>query len=306
VTRSGVALAILLAGAGAGCAAPEREESTCVSCHTREEADIPQKVELDPGGVAHLEFEFSRPTAEWRESVHAAAEVSCDACHGGDPREPDEELSMSQAAGFLENPSWTELADWCGVCHEGIAAAYLRGGFGRAMREGTRVPTCVTCHMPAGHRIVASRPEEILTARFCLQCREIEDPRAALAVLERVRARGEEVEARVRASERSGIELADLVSALGWERIRWSEAVHEFELPRIQAASATILAAHDEIEAEALAFDREADARRRFGLVLLAALSLLFAALVALARARRRADGNGEATDGSGSGGKPG
>jgi hypothetical protein len=291
VTRERWALAVLLAAAAAGCAAPEAEQSTCVSCHDREEADIPQKVSLDPGGVAHVEFEFSRPTAEWRESVHAAAEVSCDACHGGDPHEPDEELSMSEEAGFLENPSWTEVADWCGVCHEGIAAAYVRGGFGRAMREGTRVPTCVTCHMSAGHRILASQPEQILTARPCPQCREIEDPRAALAALEKVRARSEAALANVRAAERSGIELTDLVSALGWERIRWGEAVHEFELARLEAASAVILAAHDEIEAEARAFDHEADARLRFGLVLLAALSLLCAALVALARARRRADG---------------
>ena len=304
MTRSCVALAALLAGAAAGCAAPEAEQSTCVSCHDREEADIPQKVSLDPGGVAHVEFEFSRPTAEWRESVHAAAEVSCDACHGGDPHEPDEELSMSEEAGFLENPSWTEVADWCGVCHEGIAAAYVRGAFGRAMREGTRVPTCVTCHMPAGHRITESRPEQILTARLCPQCLEIEDPRAALAALEEVRAGGEAVLARVRAAERSGIELTDLVSALGWEHIRWGEAVHEFDLARLEAASAAFLAVHAEIDAEAHGFDREADARHRFGLVLLGALSLLCATLVALARARRCAPGGAGA--GSGRGGTPG
>jgi hypothetical protein len=289
VTREGVTLAILLGAAG--CAAPEREESTCVSCHEREEADIPERVELDPGGVAHLEFEFSRPTSEWRESVHAAADVSCDACHGGDPHEPDEELSMSEEAGFLENPSWTEVADWCGVCHEGIAAAYARGAFGRAMREGTRVPTCLTCHMPAGHRIVAAQPEEILTARRCPQCQEVEDPHAALAALERVGEREAAVAARVRGAERSGIELADLTSALGWERIRFGEAVHEFELARIREASAAVLARHDAIEAEALAFAGEADARRRFGLVLLGLVSLLFAALLVLARARRRAEG---------------
>jgi hypothetical protein len=298
VTRLRVALALLLAGA-AGCAAPEADESTCVSCHEREEADIPQKASLDPGGVAHVEFEFSRPTAEWRESVHAAAEVSCDACHGGDPHEPDEELSMSEEAGFLENPAWTEVADWCGVCHEGIAAAYARGAFGRAMREGTRVPTCVTCHMPAGHRITESQPDQILTASLCPQCLEIEDPRAALATLERVRAGGEAVLARVRAAERSGIELTDLVSALGWEQIRFGEAVHEFDPARLEAASAAFLAVHAEADAEALGFDREADARRRFGLVLLASLSLLCAALVALARARRRA-GAGEADGGGG------
>ena len=297
MTRCGVAIAVLLAAAGAGCTAPEREESTCVSCHEKEEAEVPQKVALDPGGVAHVEFEFSRPTAEWRESVHAAAEVSRDACHGGDPHEPDEELSMSEESGFLENPSWTEVAEWCGVCHEGIAAAYARGAFGRAMREGTRVPTCLTCHMPAGHRIGAAQPEEILTARRCPQCQEVRNPSGVLAALQRVRARETEVAARVRAAERSGIELADLVSALGWARIGWSEAVHEFEGARIEAAGATILSTHDAIEKEALAFDGEADARRRFGLVLLGLASLLFAALLALARARRRADGGGHGTN---------
>jgi hypothetical protein len=305
VTRSALALAALLAAA-AGCAAPEAEQSTCVSCHEREEADVPQKASLDPGGVVHVEFEFSRPTAEWRESVHAAAEVSCDACHGGDPHEPDEELSMSEEAGFLENPSWTEVTEWCGVCHEGIAAAYERGAFGRAMREGTRVPTCVTCHMPAGHKITESVPEQIRTARLCPQCLEIEDPGAALATLERVRAGGEAVLARVRGAERSGIELTDLVSALGWERIRFGEAVHEFDPARLAEASAAFLAVHAEIDAEARGFDREADARRRFGLVLLAALSLLCAALAALARAQRRAAGGGASAGEGGGGGPPG
>ncbi len=300
--RAGVALASTLLFGAAGCAAPEREESTCVSCHEKEEADVPQKVELDPGGVAHVEFEFSRPTAEWRESVHATADVSCDACHGGDPREPDEELSMSEEAGFLENPSWTEVADWCGVCHEGIAAAYERGALGRAMREGTRVPTCVTCHMPAGHRIVASQPEEILTAQRCPQCREVEGARAALAALLHVREREYDVATRVRAAERKGIDLADLEAGLGWARIHYAEAVHEFELAEIREASGAILATHQAIEAGALAFDREADARRRFGLVLLGIVSLLFAALLALARATRRADGGAS----SGSGGNAG
>jgi hypothetical protein len=299
VTRAGVALALLL-GAAAGCAAPEAEESTCVSCHDREEADIPQKVELEPGGVAHVEFEFSRPTAEWRESVHAAADVSCDACHGGDPHEPDEELSMSEEAGFLENPSWTEVADWCGVCHEGIAAAYARGAFGRAMAAGTRVPTCLTCHMPAGHRIVAAQPEEIVTARSCPQCQEVEDVGAALDELRRVRERGEVVAARVRGAERAGIELADLTSDLGWTHIRWAEAVHEFEPAGIRQAAGVARLAHDAIEAEALSHDREADARRRFGLVLLGVVSLLFAALLALARARRADAGRSDAAEGSG------
>lgn len=298
MTRAGVALALLL-GAAAGCAAPEAEESTCVSCHDREEAGIPQRVELEPGGVAHVEFEFSRPTAEWRESVHAAADVSCDACHGGDPHEPDEELSMSEEAGFLENPSWTEVADWCGVCHEGIAAAYARGAFGHAMAEGTRVPTCLTCHMPAGHRIVDAQPDELVTARRCSQCQEVGDVGAALAELRRVREREGAVAARVRGAERSGIELTDLTSDLGWTHIRWTEAVHEFEPAGIRAAGAAALASLETIEAEALSHDRAADARRRFGLVLLGVVSLLFAALLALARAQRE-DGCGpDTTEGS-------
>jgi hypothetical protein len=205
---------------------------------------------------------------------------------------------MSEEAGFLENPSWTEVADWCGACHEGIAAAYERGAFGRALREGTRVPTCLTCHMPAGHRIVASRPEEILTARRCPQCQPVEDAQATVASLERVRAREATAVAHVRAAERKGIDLGDLVSELGWARIRFAEAVHEFEPARIREASAAILVTQAEVEERALGFDRAADGRRRFGLVLLAVLSLLFGALLALARARRRADGG--ASSGSG------
>ena len=61
----------------------------CVSCHAEEE-----------------DSDLSTPVEEWRRSVHAEAEVSCDGCHGGNPHEEDEELSMDEGdAGFLGAPA---------------------------------------------------------------------------------------------------------------------------------------------------------------------------------------------------------
>ena len=50
----------------------DEDESTCVSCHD-----------------AEPDVELAASVPEWRESVHAEALVSCDACHGGDARLED-------------------------------------------------------------------------------------------------------------------------------------------------------------------------------------------------------------------------
>jgi len=97
----GIALLSLVAS---GSVRAEKQVNTCIGCH----------VDSD-------EEELSSPVEEWGRSVHATVEVSCDACHGGDPLEEDEELSMSEDdAGFVGMPSWDEVPEMCGNCHEHI------------------------------------------------------------------------------------------------------------------------------------------------------------------------------------------
>ncbi len=272
--------ALFLLGAPAALGAPEAsDESTCVSCHLEEEGDVTEAV-VDAEGTLRVEFAFSAPTHEWRESIHAAHEVSCDGCHGGDPHEPDEDLSMSEEAGFLENPSWTEMGQFCGVCHEAAAASYAQGAFGRAMNEGVRVATCDTCHMADGHRIVAARPEELLAAERCGSCLRVADAQALVGRLAELRALHLALAGRVGAVEARGLELADVGEELARVRSSVTDAVHGFEPAAIRRAGDEARARYQELTVTTAAAEDQLASRLGVGLVLAAALALLFAALL--------------------------
>ncbi len=232
------------------------DDDTCVACH-----------EVDIDAVLAL------PVPEWRESVHAASGVSCDACHGGDPRVEDADASMSPEAGFMDLPSWTEMTEHCGACHEGIAESYRQGRFGAALADGIRVATCASCHMQEGHRVQEAQPGQIVTSDSCPGCPALADPQAAVALLGSAReARGRVLE-RLAAVEDRGIELSDYRARLQVERARLARAVHGFDDGEIARAHAASQAKVDEIAQQVSAYEGQVDRRVRFGAALLAALA---------------------------------
>ena len=244
-----------------------QDESTCVTCH---EAEIDEAL--------------ASAVPEWRESIHAEHLVSCDACHGGDPRLEDGDESMSEEAGFLDNPSWTEMADYCGVCHEAIAETFTAGRFGRAILDGVRVATCATCHMQDGHRIVASVPEEIATSETCPGCPSVANPDRWIGFLREVRAADETLLASIDAVEAKGVELSDFRRAGREIHDAFAQVVHGFDDAGIHAARARAVGRYEALGEQVALLHREADGRRRLGIGLIAALGLLFAALLATRR----------------------
>jgi hypothetical protein len=253
---------VVMLVAGDSLAQDVDDESTCVTCHEVEADEV-----------------MALPVPEWRESVHAVHQVSCDACHGGDPRLEDGDDSMSEEAGFLDNPSWTEMAEYCGVCHEAIAESYTAGRYGRGIEQGVRVPTCATCHMQDGHRTLVSKPDELITAETCPGCPSLSDPEAALAALVECRGAATELALRIDAVERKGIELTDFRRNLRQVQASFARSVHEFDDAGIDAARALAVTQYNGIGEQVAALDREADSRLRLGFALLAALALLFVAL---------------------------
>lgn len=248
----------------------DEDESTCVTCH---------EYEIDEA--------LAVPVPEWRESVHAEHWVSCDACHGGDPRIEDADESMSEEAGFLDNPSWTEMADYCGVCHERIAESYHIGRFGQAVRAGTFVPTCATCHMQDGHRTLAAVPADIRTAETCPDCPGVGDPERAVAILDEVREAKSALLSSIDAVEAKGIELSDFRRGVAQVHEGFERAVHQFDAESLDAARALAVTQYQGLGEQVAVFDREAARRMRLGLGLLTALALTFAALWMMGRAPR-------------------
>lgn len=133
--------------------AEEPEVNACVECHS---SDI-------------MKAEFQNITQEWIQSWHNQNNVSCQDCHGGDPR--DATMSMSHQRGFIGTPKYVDIPEFCGKCHIGILRNYLESGHGQALLKTGEGPTCVTCH--GAHNIQKANIEIINEGR-CTKCHSYE------------------------------------------------------------------------------------------------------------------------------------
>ena len=247
-TRRGTALLLGLAFA-ANPAGASAQLDTCVSCHAELEED-----------------ELRDVVPEWRQSVHADHEVTCDACHGGDPREPDADLSMSEESGFLELPSWREMADHCGLCHEAVAAGFSAGAFGQELRAGQFVPTCDTCHMAHGHLIGRAVPQQLLLDGRCPQCRPVPEASALVELLTSRRRTEREARRTLGSVETDGISLGDLRSDLEALQRGRALALHEFSPDSLRSNLLQSTPELDQIRARLDDFAHRTQERRRYSL----------------------------------------
>ncbi len=131
----------------------EQADSSCLACH--------QKLSGRAGDVVD----------EWRVSIHAAAGIGCEDCHGGDPTAQDQAAAMSPAAGFRATLPRTQIPDLCGSCHAdpqrmapfGLPVdqleLYRHSVHGRRLAQGdVNVATCYDCH--GGHAVRESNDPE--------------------------------------------------------------------------------------------------------------------------------------------------
>jgi hypothetical protein len=143
VVARGALVAALAFGlaARAGAAQGQRPRSSCVDCHGRQSG---------ASGAGH-------GFAAWKSSRHAAAGVTCEACHGGNPTAADESGAHRDIARSGDPASrvfFTRVPETCGQCHA-AEAGYFRSSvhFARLQSDG-RGPNCVTCHGSMATRIL--------------------------------------------------------------------------------------------------------------------------------------------------------
>jgi ubiquinol-cytochrome c reductase cytochrome b subunit len=264
-----LALALLTA-AGVAEAAPPASAG-CVACHERDEDET-----------------VAAPVPEWRASVHAEAEVSCDGCHGGDPHAEDEDVAHDPDMGFVGTPGWRELPGFCGACHESIAEAYEAGTFGPERPHEAVPPSCASCHMATGHDTPRADVREILPDPLPPRLRRVPVLEEVAATAGPVAAREAEVEARVAALARRALPPSDLEPELARVRAGWVARFHRFEPASFAQAAPDAVAGLDALEHRAARLDDEAGRRGRLGVAGLATLGALFAALAAARRGALR------------------
>lgn len=144
--------------------------STCISCH----ANLPDNLHVAPEAFA--------------EDIHATKGLSCDSCHGGDPKAEDQTVAMSRAHGFRGKPARREIPAFCARCHSDAAlmrkfnpslrtdqlAQYLTSVHGKRLAAGdTKVAVCTDCHSvhdirPASNPVSTVHPLNV--ANTCSRC----------------------------------------------------------------------------------------------------------------------------------------
>ena len=121
--------------------------------------------------------------------IHFAKSISCANCHGGDPNESDQNISMNSSRGFKVRVTRQGVPEFCGNCHSDTnvmskydpqlpvdqLAQYKTSVHGKALAAGgrRRVAECVDCHSVHNIRMVddpLSTASPQLISKTCAKC----------------------------------------------------------------------------------------------------------------------------------------
>lgn len=117
-----------------------QSSNTCIVCHTQLGKKTAEWVE------------------QWKNSVHGEGNVTCSACHGGDPTSFNR--PKAKDTGFVGAPSRTQVPEFCARCHSNPSwmrqfnkrtdqlSLYKTSIHGKKLlEEGDKnVATCIDCH----------------------------------------------------------------------------------------------------------------------------------------------------------------
>jgi len=229
-------------------------ETVCIQCHTAQT------------GKGH------EPVKPWQGSIHAENGISCHNCHGGDSR--DIVNAMNPERGFLGVPKERSIPDFCGHCHIGIKADYLRSAHGRALGKGG--PVCITCH---GSHDIKKASLDLINEKSCNRCHRYDRARLIRDSMEQTETTLAGLAQRIEAFKGRGVDTAVLEKSLFAQRNHYRSLFHEVDVTKIRAESTrisndlnTIKGSLDAIEAEHL--KRKIIGAFAIGASLLAALLL--------------------------------
>lgn len=147
--------------------ADELPGGRCLECHLTTD-----------DGVAEL----------WEDDVHARAGIGCDACHGGNPSQPDKDIAKQAATNYRGELSARDITLSCGGCHADAEymkvrkpllpvdqlEKYYTSEHGKLLAKGeTRVAQCASCHDAHGVREVNDAKSPVYAPNvpeMCARC----------------------------------------------------------------------------------------------------------------------------------------
>ncbi len=131
----------------------EKTENSCVSCHSR----LPGSSFV--GARSH----------SWTGSIHEKHGVTCDKCHGGNPRATDEKEAHAGVLGSSDPKStvyYKNIPSTCGKCHGAEFFKFSQSLHYKMLESKGKGPECVTCH---GSMVTSILTPDTIAA-VCEQC----------------------------------------------------------------------------------------------------------------------------------------
>lgn len=222
-------------------------ETVCIQCHGSQ-----------PGRLG-------APVAAWRTSIHAANNISCHNCHGGDPT--DVANAMNPARGFLGAPKEMAIPGFCGRCHVGVKEDYLASAHGQALGRGG--PQCVTCH--SNHAVQKATPD-LINSQSCSRCHDYgraEEIKAAVVETDR---RITELDRSVASLHRTGIATKEMENDLFSLRNRFHRIFHSVDVEKVRSQTAGFQAELQKIQEQITGIEAQLHRRKVWGGVVVALL----------------------------------
>ncbi len=228
------------------------EENACISCHASDK----------------MKPEFREITEEWQASWHAQNNISCESCHGGDPK--DAALAMSPVRGFIGIPEPKNVPEFCGKCHVAIVTNFLESGHGRALMAGHKAPNCVTCH---GSHNIQKASISIINEQLCTKCHTYERARMMKQALFLTENKIDELQKNLEKLKRQGIYPVTDERNLFSTQAEFRALFHTVDVNLVKDRTDEFTARLDNIDNNIQATNRELKFRKNFSAFLMIAFA---------------------------------
>ncbi len=243
------------------------EENLCIACHSSDK----------------MKPEFREITEAWQASWHAQNNISCENCHGGDPR--DAAMAMSPQRGFIGKPQYKDIPDFCGKCHIGILTSFRESGHGKAqasggvspgcataIKAGKKAPTCTTCH---GSHNIQKASIDIINENLCTQCHSYERAKIMKQALFLTEKRIAELETRLQGLKREGIVPETDEKSLFSTQAEFRALFHTVDVNLVKNRTDEFTAKLDQIDKNIQTTYKELRSRKNFSALLMLSFSCM-------------------------------
>lgn len=228
------------------------EENFCISCHASDK----------------MKPEFKEIVDAWQASWHAQNKISCENCHGGDPKDAD--LAMSPQRGFLGSPQYKDVPEFCGKCHVGILANFLESGHGKALKTGKKAPNCVTCH---GSHNIQKASIDIISEQLCTKCHSYERAKIMKVTLFLIEKKAAQLEQSLQELRQAGIYPEDDQKSLFSTQAAFRTLFHTVDVNLVRSRTDEFTSKLDQIDKNVQAMIQDLRSRKNFSAFLMLAFS---------------------------------